>query len=93
MVTKDEKKIIVYFLGDKIMKAVLDKNGFLELTPETEEEYKILKYMSEKSGVFQLNGTTHTPLAPIGLGNWTATFIAVAGWYWDKGLIEKILGK
>ena len=74
------------------MKCELTKDGWLNLTPETEEEFNILNYMQLKSGVFRSNGVQfYGEYAH--LGNCTFQYIATAGWTFDKTFIERMLNK
>lgn len=73
------------------MKAELTKDGWLNLTPETQEEYDILMFMSDKKGVFRSNSYTYKNEPS--LGNCTFNYTATAGWTFDKNFIDRMLNK
>lgn len=76
------------------VKAELTKDGWLNLIPETQEEFDVLSYMHSKSGVFRTNGVvSNTRLGERRLGNASFRYIATAGWTFDKGFIDRMMNK
>lgn len=71
------------------MKAKLSKDGWLNLTPETQDEYDILMFMSEKGGVFKTNGYKY--FESPSLGNCDFCYTAAAGWTFDESFFEKVI--
>ena len=73
------------------MKVELTKEGWLNLVPETQEEFDILKYMTDNNGVFRSNGTVYHSKLPVMVGNSKFTYVATAGWLYNKNFIESML--
>jgi len=77
------------------LKAELTKDGWLSLIPETQTEFDVLKYMYEKNGVFRTNGviSNYKISDNYQLGNAKFSYIATAGWVFDKRFVDRMLNK